>query len=246
MMDADPGPPAGDPDDERRRLSRLVSTLRANGGLGAVAAACHRDVPEVDGVVLSIDAAHAGRIILSDSGPHGDQLEDLHATLGEGPAVDAAATAGPITAADLEDPQTRARWPRFAGQAPAVGIRAVFVHPILLRATPIGALSLYRATAGPWSTATQDQVHRYVNATATVILEELPATSHAGAVDLALPLRAGRVQQAVGIVMEYAGVDAPTALHRLRAYARRSARPMHEVVVDVRACRLPFDPKEAT
>ena len=87
------------------RLRRLVSSLRAHGGVAAVSAACHRDVPGVDGVVLAVFAAHAGRIIISDSGPDGDQLEDLHSTLGEGPGVDAAVTGEPVTAVDLDHPR---------------------------------------------------------------------------------------------------------------------------------------------
>jgi hypothetical protein len=245
MMDADPGPSAGDPDDEQRHLRRLVSSLRAHGGVDAVGAACHRDVPDVDGVVLTVDAAHAGRIILSDSGPHGDQLEDLHATLGEGPCIDAVATGEPVAAADLDDPHPQTRWPRFTVQALACGIRAVFVCPVLLNARPVGVLSTYRAAAGPLTATDHEQLRRYGKAVATLLLDHAPASSN-GALDFVLPIRAGHVQQAVGVVMEYAQVDATTALHRLRAYARRSARPMHDVVAEVRARRLPFDPTEAT
>lgn len=245
MMIADPGPPAGNPEDERRHVRRLVSSLRANGGVGAVGAAYHRDVPDVDGVVLTVNASHAGRIILSESGPQGDQLEDLHATLGEGPGLDAALTGVPVSAVDLADPLSMSRWPRFADQAPALEIRAVFVYPILIDAEPIGALSAYRAAVGPLSAADDQQARRYVDALAVVLLDGLPASRNE-ALGYLLPVHAGQVQQAVGIVMEYADVDAPTALHRLRAYARRSGRPMHDVVADVRACRLPFDPTEAT
>jgi hypothetical protein len=244
-MDADPGPPAGHPDDEQRHLRQLVSSLRAAGGVGAAGPACHREVPDLDGVVLTIDAAHAGRIILSDSGPHGDQLEDLHAVLGQGPCIDAAVTGTPIAAADLDDPSARSRWPRFAQQAPARGIRAVFARPLLLRGRPFGVLSAYRAFAGSLSPADDEQLRRHADAVTLVLLDETHTTS-GGVPDFVLPIPAGKVQQAVGIVMEYAHVDAPTALHRLRAYARNSARPMHDVVAAVRTSRMPFDPTAAT
>ena len=118
MMDAEPG--AGAPDHEHQRaLRRLVSSLRARGGVGALGAACHRDVPGVDGVVLAVFAAHAGRIIMSDSGPAGDQFEDMHATLGEGPGIDAAITGQPVTAVDLDHTTAHTSWPRFAGRAVA-------------------------------------------------------------------------------------------------------------------------------
>ena len=242
-MDAAAG--ADQPGEQQRRLRRLVSSLRAHGGIGALGAACHRDVPDVDGVVLAVFAGHAGRIIISDSGPHGDQLEDLHATLGEGPGVDAAITGEPVTAVDLNRPQAHTGWPRFAGQALTCGIRAVFAYPVLLHARTVGVLSLYRATAGPLSAADHDQVDRYTHAVTVLLLDD-PHNASAGQLNIALPIHAGEVQQAVGVVMEYADVDAATALHRLRAYAHQSTRPMRDVVAEVRTCRLPFDPTTPT
>jgi hypothetical protein len=240
MMDTEPG--AGQPDHEQQRSLRLlVSSLRARGGVGALGAVCHRDVPGVDGVVLAVSAAHAGWIIISDSGPDGDQLEDLQATLGEGPGIDAGITGEPVTAVDLDHAQAHLNWPRFVGQALRSGIRAVFAYPVMLHARPVGVLSLYRATAGPLSAADHERVDRYTRAV-TMLLLDNPHVTSAGRVSIALPIHAGEVQQAVGVVMEYASVDAATALHRLRAYAHQSARPMREVVAEVRTCRLSFDP----
>jgi hypothetical protein len=236
----------GRPDPEQeRQLRRLVSTLRARGGVGALGPVCHADVPEVDGVVLSIVAAHAGRIVLSDSGPHGDDLEDLHATLQQGPAVDAASTRDVVTAADLHHPRTRARWPRFAEQALAFGIRAVFAYPVRRHSRPVGVLSLYRAGPGPLGATAHEQIQRYADAVPVLLVDGLRLTD-AGRSGGVLPAYAQEVQQAVGVVMEYAEVDAATALHRLRAYARLSARPMREVIADVRGMRLPFDPTVPT
>jgi len=244
MMDAQPG--ASQPDrEQQRRLRRLVSMLRARGGVGAVGPACHGDVPGVDGVVLAVLAAHAGRIIISDSGPHGDQLEDLHATLGEGPGIDAAVTGEPVTAVDLNQAQAHVSWPRFAVQALTCGIRAVVAYPVLLNAEPIGVLSLYRANPGDLSAAEHQGAVQYAHA-ATALLLDGTGIASAGQMSVTLPIHAGEVQQAVGVVMEYAGVDAATALHRLRAYAHHSARPMRDVVAEIRTCRLPFDPTTPT
>lgn len=234
---------APDPGDEQGRLDRLVRSLHAAGGVGAVGPSCHRAVPGVDGVVLSVDAAYAGWMILSESGPHGDQLEDLHAVLGEGPGVDAAVTGAPVTAPDLGDPIARARWPRFTQQAPERGIGAVFAFPLLLHDKPFGVLSAYRSVAGPLDPADDQQMRRYARAVTLTLLDDAYITGD-GALDLALPVSAGEVQQAVGVVMEHHGVDAATALHRLRDHARRSRRPMRDVVAEVRANRLPFGPTE--
>jgi hypothetical protein len=168
-------------------------------------------------------------------------LEDLHITLGEGPGIDAAITGEPVTAVDLDHPRAHLSWPRFAAQSLTCGVRAFFAYPVLLNTQPVGVLSLYRADPGPLSAADQEHVGRYTHAV-TVLLLDHPHVNGAGQMNLALPIHAGEVQQAVGVIMEYAQVDAATALHRLRAYAHQSNRPMRDVVAEVRTCRLPFDP----
>ena len=230
-------------DQQRHIRCRPVSSLRALDGVAALCPACHRDLPGIDGVVLTTVVAHAGWIILSDSGPNGDQLEDLHATLGEGPRTDAVATGEPVTAADLV--HAHARWPRFATHALACGIRAVFAFPVQLDTQPVGVLSVYRATAGTLSTTAHHRVNRYAR-TATVLLRDTAHVNGVGAVSMPLPSNAGEVQQAVGVVMELATVDAVTALHRLRTFAHHSQRPMRDVVAEVRTGQLPFDPTTPT
>lgn len=239
----DTGGGSDDAEAENRHLRRLVSSIRAHGGVGAISAGCHHDVTGIDGVVLAVIAAHAGRITFSDSGPHGELLEDLYATLDQGPGIDAAVNGEPVAAADLRHADARSRWPRFAEQALGDGIGAVFAYPVILKDRPVGVLSAYRGAPGALSTADDDQIQRYAQATSVVLLDDW-FVSDSGAMDVVLPVQTGEVQQAVGIVMELAGIDAAAALHRLRAYARRSARPMREVVADVRASRMPFDPTE--
>lgn len=242
-MDTDPGSESSR--DRQRHLRRLVSSMRARGGIGALAASCHGDVPSADGVVVAVLAAHAGRIIVSDSGRSGDLVEDLHLTLGEGPGLDAAATGVPVTVAELAAPQAHRDWPRFAAQSLAQGLRAIFAYPVRLHDRPIGVLSLYRASPGPLGAGEHEQVALHVEA-ATVLLLDDTRFDDSGGVHIPLPMPAAEVQQAVGVVMEFANVDAATALHRIRAYVQRSDRPMREVVAEVRACRLPFDPTAAT
>jgi ANTAR domain len=244
MTDLEQG--AGQPDrEQQRQVRQVVSALRARGGVGALGAGCHRDLPDVDGVVLTVFAAHAGWIIVSDSGPRGDQLEDLHATLQEGPGIDAAGTNEIVAAADLNDAEARTRWPRFVEPALGCGLHAVFAYPVRWDTRPVGVLGLYRAAPGPLSVTDDERARRYAAAAAILLLDDLDVSS-AQPVAMALPADTGEVQQAVGVVMEYAGVDAATALHRLRVYARSSDRPMRDVVAEVRACQLPFDPTVPT
>jgi len=234
----------GQPDPEQRLYIRsLMSPPRAREGVAALCRDCHHGLPGIDGAVLTMLVAQAGWIILSDSGPHGDQLEDLYATTGEGPRVDAFTTGMPVAAADLG--HAHATWPRFTPRALARGIRAVFALPVRLGSVPVGVLSVYRATAGPLSATDHARFCRYARA-ATVLLRAARYVNSAGQASGSLPQAAGEVQQAIGVIMEHATVDAATALHRLRAYARRSQRPMRDVVTEVRADHLRFDPTTAT
>ena len=224
-----------------RRVRVVVCSPRALDCLALLCPACHRGLPDVNGVFLSVLAAHAGWIILSDSGPEGDRLEDLQVVLGEGPRVDAVANGGPVAVADLADPRARLRWPRFAGPALAGGVRAVFAFPVHLDAVPVGVLNVYRGSAGPLGAADLDRVARFVRI-AAVLLRRAGHVDDAGRVDMSLPVGAGQVQQAVGAVMQHATVDAPTALHLLRVHAHYYRRPVRDVVAQVRAGHLPFNP----
>lgn len=237
---------SGQPDREQeRQVRQLVSSLRARGGVGILSASCHRDLPDLAGVVLTVFAAHAGRIIISDSGPHGDQLEDLHATFGEGPGIDAAVTGRPVMAADLTAAEARTRWPRFVEPALSCGIGAVFAYPVRRHTRTFGVLCLYRTAPGPLSSTDDERAARYSLAGPVLLVDEVQVSA-AGQVGMVLPAGTDEVQQAMGVVMEYAGVDAATALHRLRVYARTSGRSMRDVIAEVRTCRLPFDPTVPT
>jgi hypothetical protein len=235
----------GPPEHERRHLRLLVPLPRAIDDVAALCRACHHDIPDIEGAVLTMLVAQAGWIILSDSGPDGDQLEDLCTTLGEGPRVDAYTTGIPVAAAALVHIQAHARWPYFAARALACGIRAVFAFPVRLGTVPVGVLSVYRASAGLLSAADHARVRRYAH-TATVLMRAAGHLNNAGQASVSLPKNASEVQQAVGVVMEHATVDAATALHRLRAYAHHSRRPMRDVVAEVRANHLSFNPTTPT
>ena len=73
------------------------------------------------------------------------RYEHLQTALGEGPCLAAYETDGPIRIPDLADD---GRFPRFAEQALAEGLVAVFTFPLRNGDRRLGALDLYRTTAG--------------------------------------------------------------------------------------------------
>jgi hypothetical protein len=104
----------------------------------------------VDAVAVSIPSRVWRTVVATDQ--WAEQLEDHQTTLGEGPSSDVIQTGLGVLAPDLH--ARRNRWPVFAEAATVNALAAAFSLPILrAEAIPIGALTLYRRTSGPLTTA---------------------------------------------------------------------------------------------
>ena len=69
----------------------------------------------------------------------------------EGPCLDCFRTGQPVSAADLD--AEAGRWPRFAAAARESGFAAVQALPMRLRDQVVGALNLFRASAGAFDSS---------------------------------------------------------------------------------------------
>ena len=98
---------------------------------------------EAAGVSLISPTTHPRFIAGSDESAM--RYERLQAELGEGPCLAAFDTDVPISVPDLADD---GRFPRFAEQALAEGLVAVFTFPLRQDGRRLGALDLYRTTPG--------------------------------------------------------------------------------------------------
>ncbi len=76
------------------------------------------------------------------------RYEKLQSELGEGPCLAACETGEAISVPDL---RLEDRFPEFSPRALSSGLRAVFTFPLCTDDLPLGALDLYRETAGPLS-----------------------------------------------------------------------------------------------
>ncbi|CAM5489168.1 GAF and ANTAR domain-containing protein [Streptomyces aurantiogriseus] len=176
---------------------------------------------------------------LSASSERAAHLMEVQATLGDGPCLRAAETGTPVFASDLTTGRDATRWPVFAQQAAASGVRAVYALPLGDRAVCVGTLDLYRDVPGELA---DDEVRtaRLVADVLTVALMALPRGEEAGRQGDGLwlsPLATDHdeVYQAVGMVMAQRGVASDEALSLLRAHAFAEGRTVldvaHEVVV---------------
>lgn len=220
-------------------IGPLLAALREQGGTSIVCAWLMAALPSIDGVALTVFTAE-GRVVVSAAGIGGDRAEDLQITVNEGPCLDAAHNAQPIGADDLTDAAARQRWPRYASQAVAAGFSASFAFPVLLQSEVIGVMSLFRSSPGPLTSDEHAQTLLYTGAATALLSDDVTAGgSETGArVDSSV----ADLQQATGVVMTQADVDADVALHLIRQYAFDHTRPAADIVVEILARDLRFDP----
>ncbi|MFF0091659.1 GAF domain-containing protein [Streptomyces canus] len=183
---------------------------------------------------------------LSASGPRAERLSELQATLGDGPCTSAAKTRSTVLAADLTSGRDADRWPVFAQQATAAGIRAVYSMPLGNDTVCVGTLDLYRDVPGEL-TRRELRIAELVASVMTVALTALPREQENGPEGDGLWLSGlakahDEVYQAVGMIMVQLGVDSDEALARLRADAFADSRTALEVAHDVVGHLKRFDP----
>ena len=168
-------------------LSEFARTLATDFPIqGILDHLVHRivDVLPIDaaGVTLISETRHPRFIAASDDSAM--RFERLQTDLGDGPCVRAYTTNEAVAIPDLADDP---RFPRFTERALDEGLVAVFAFPLRDGDQGLGALDLYRETAGPLSESElasaqtlADVATAYLlNAQARVDLEAVSATERA-------------------------------------------------------------------
>ncbi|MEU4606173.1 ANTAR domain-containing protein [Kribbella sp. NPDC023972] len=207
--------------------------------------ACAVAIP-VSGVGLALVTAtgHGGTITATD-GPAA-VMEDLQATLGEGPCVDASHDGHPVLQSDLAATGA-ARWPGFTAAALQAGIAAVFAFPLQVGAIRLGTLDLYRDATGPLDRPQLAEALAFAEAATTILLHLQDGVPSGQPLhpELAEAVESRReVHQATGMITVQAGVGLAEAMLLLQAYAYSSERSLLDVAKDVVARQLRFPPED--
>lgn len=100
------------------------------------------------GATLSMSSAYGLPEPVFATDARSEELEELQATLGQGPCMEALTGSAPVLAEDLADARVASRWPELATAALARGVAAIFSVPVSSGAARVGALCLYRKQAG--------------------------------------------------------------------------------------------------
>ncbi|TQK98151.1 GAF domain-containing protein [Streptomyces puniciscabiei] len=214
---------------------------------GALCEACARLLP-VSGSSVSISGGRDVRVVWCASDRVAARLAELQYTVGDGPCQTALDEGAPVVAADLTGCDAR-RWPIFAHEAVALGVRAVFSLPLGVGGAAIGTLDLYSEHAGG---LTQQDMRTalWVRDALTHALLSLPTAGRDLAEEdtedevaswvAASAADHSEVHRAVGMVMVQLDADSGQALARLRAHAYAEGRTVSQVAREVLARRLHF------
>lgn len=228
------------------RIERLLALIQDTGNDGTLSVPARLCIASsaavgVDGAgVALINAHHHSAVAASDD--LAGEVEDLQASLGQGPCFDAVQQCRAIIAPDLTDRQVLNRWPAFARSALDAGVHAVFGFPLSIDGRPIGALDLYSRTP-------RHLTDRHIND--ALVLADLTAIAVHDGMDRGRISEVGLsssldepwahravVHHATGMTAVELSVSVDEALLRLRAYAFATSRTLDEVARDVVARRL--------
>lgn len=195
---------------------------------------------EVDGAAVSVVLDGRSSGTFGSSSESSRRMDEYQFTYGEGPCLDAVASATSVLVPDLDAPHEQ-RWPVFRGALLEDGVRGVFAVPIMVTSECVGALDLFRSRPGPLEgvalagallAAELATMPLLDLMTAAEDLDDPEDVSSGLAEQLApFPAEADRVEvyQATGMLIAALDVDADEALVRLRAHAMATNQTASEV-----------------
>lgn len=224
-------------------LSGIVSALSALPGDQVETHLCGAccELLSVSGAAVTVTADGVpGLLCSSDATAAG--LEDLQATLGEGPSVDARHLGMPVGEPRLAAPR-HPRWLAFLEPAAAGGAAAIFAFPMRVGAVQVGVLTLYQRDCGALS-EDQHSAALLIADVLTHTILAIQAKAPPGVVADTLRLFTGHgaeVHQAAGMIAARLEMSVGKALVVLRARAYGADRTLADTAREIVAGRLSID-----
>jgi GAF domain-containing protein len=182
----------------------------------------------VDGTTLMLVDRDQALRNLAASDRRAAVLEELQATHGEGPCVDAFDDKQPVATDDLGQED---RWPAFSPDAARRRLLAVLASPIPYSEQAVGVVAVFAAQPHPWTEAEREAIVAFTELVALLVLNAMEARERgrlAGELQVALDSRVV-IEQAKGVLVGRHGLTTRQAFERLRRQARDQRRPLSEV-----------------
>jgi len=217
-------------------MSEDSGSLPDSDGLRRLADFCRLGVARtgVDAMTVTYANAFADLELLLATNAVSERVAVLEFTLGQGPGVDSISSGLHVAADDLDNPVAQHRWPQFAVESVAAGIRAVQAYPIVIDGRAFGVVALYSKDP---VRLTSEQHRRATDITELIGLA-LVDPSSGGSIGSGLRMT---VHQAAGMVMQQSGRSIQEALVLLRSAAFSEDRQVTDIAADVIAGLRRFD-----
>lgn len=216
----------------RARFLALVGQTPTDlRGAEQLCAACLATLP-ARRVGISVISGDEGHEFLCASDDVAERMEWAQIALGEGPAVTAFTSGGPISTPDAATPDPR--WPLLAREAEAAEAGSVYALPLQLGAIRVGVLSLYLDAGTRLSTSEFGDAIAIADLITSLLLAS-GTTEEPDPLDYwwVQPQSSREIHQATGMVVAQLGVNVRHAYARLRGYAFARGRALDDVAAAV-------------
>jgi GAF domain-containing protein len=213
-------------------LDNLSPDFDFEDSLRAFAAECVDVLGSAGVVFLVADEKRAVEVTVAwGDGAH--ELAGVEARARRGPGLDCLAAGRAVGCLNVND--SRERWPEWSIAALRSGFLAAHAVPVLSRGETLGAMIVLRTGPGPLAGETEQLAASFAEAAAANFRSRREERRRA---ELVAQLQTGMtsrvvIEQAKGILAERNGQGMDDALARLRDFARRNRRPLHEVAGEV-------------
>lgn len=186
----------------------------------------------------AVDANHAGVIFVHSrksvetvaaTNPVVAALDQVQFKIGQGPDLDVVSDRFSVV---VDDTLTEARWPAWAAEVAAAGLRSMIGTRLYTSATTIGSLNLYHESPGHFTVEDREVAHVLARHVA-VALDHAQDTENLWRAIDARKL----IGQAQGILMERYDIDADQAFGVLRRYSQDNNIKLHAVAEKLVASR---------
>lgn len=211
-----------------RDLSRIIASDYPPEAIGALIV--DLAVSEVDGAESGALAVTRGRelVCATSSARTAHAVQEMQISMGEGPAVDAVRLGSRQHTNSLV---TEPRWPAFTNKALYSGFASVISEPMLVRRSPIGALSLFSSQEQAFGEDSLSRAAELASRGAVAMANSLLYWHKGDLVDQlreALDSRAV-IDQAKGILMAREGLTAEEAFTTLLRASQRGNSKVREI-----------------
>ncbi|NHT17544.1 ANTAR domain-containing protein [Cellulomonas sp. IC4_254] len=188
-----------------------------------------REVADALGVHASITLRHHGATVrVASSSDRAALCDQAEARSEDGPCIVAMSSLRAVTIPDLA---AERRWPAWSRTTRDAGFTAVVAVPASVEPTTAVALNLYLDPGRTWTQQDAAHARARVTSLAEDVIDRLAAAATLPAVPAADEElgTAGRIDQAVGVLMQANGCDARTARALLDLVAARHDRDVADV-----------------